>query len=236
VGVGTCIHPLYVSIEEDWVLTEGEENLRATVKAIKAEVKARASPGPNTVSNKHQPEAVDDFIRNFLFQRGMTKTLDCFQIEWTEMVQKGMVDAQRVGVVPSVYIENEPASPASETLVRVHKARDFHRLQHKRVVQEKTRLIEEMRKLKVQCNSYEPTVKWMNDKYQAVLRQTMLVALEREKVLGQVTCRSAQHNICGDAGEEAEQSVKGTTHQTRPPTSPGSQESDQGAAPGGLLE
>ncbi len=212
-----------VSLEDDRSLTEGEEDLEATVKAIqeRAEVSAAAAaPRPHAASTTHQPEAVDDFLRSFLLQMGMTETLDCFQTEWTEMVQRGLVGAEWVGVVPDVYIENRrldselrnaqregaeyrlAASAAAETLVRVQKARDFHRLQHKRVVQEKSRLIEEMRKLKVQCSSQEPAVKRMNEKYQAVLKQTMRVTSEGDKALGQC--------------------VKGTTHpeiRPRPPTS-----------------
>lgn len=188
-----------VSLDDDWSLTEGEEDLEATVKAIqdRAEVARAAAPRPGPVT--HQPVAVDDFLRSFLSQMDMTETLECFQTEWTEMAQKGLVDIERVGVVPDVYTENKrlenelknahrdrdeyrlAASAAGETLAKVQKARDFHRLQHKRVVQEKNRLIEEIRKLKVQCDNYEPAVKRMNEKYQAVLKQTMLVTLERDK-------------------------------------------------------
>lgn len=211
-----------VYLEDDWSLTEGEEDLEATVKAIQgraeANAAAAAAPRPNFSPVTHQPEAVDGFLRNFLFQMGMTETLDCFQTEWTEVVQKGLVDTKRVGTVPDVYTENQrlhrelknaqregeeyrrAASAAAETLVRAQKARDVQRLQHKRVVQEKNRLIEEMRRLKVQCDRYEPAVKRMNEKYQAVLKQTMLVTLERDKAVG--LAKSAQHNICGDAGEE----------------------------------
>ncbi|XP_050922549.1 sperm-associated antigen 16 protein [Lates calcarifer] len=233
-----------VSLEDDWSLTEGEEDLDATVKAIqnRAEANARAATSKRKT---HQPEAVDDFLRNFLFHAGMTETLDCFQTEWTEMMQKGLVDAERVGVVPDVYIDNLrldselknaqrereeyrlAASAAAETLVRVQKARDFHRLQHKRVVQEKNRLIEEIRRLKVQCNNYEPAIKRMNEKYHAVLKQTVLVTLERDKALGRVNRQSAQDNthFCGDAGEEeinkkGEASVKGTTRPVTQPKSP----------------
>lgn len=235
-----------VSLEDDRSLTEGEEDLEATVKAIQdraeASAAAAAAPRPNATSITHQPEeAVDDFLRSFLLQMGMTETLDCFQTEWTEMVQRGLVDTEWVGVVPDVYTENRrldselknaqregdeyrlAASAAAETLVRVQKARDFHRLQHKRVVQEKSRLIEEMRKLKVQCKSLEPAVKRMNEKYQAVLKQTTLVTLEGGKALGQ----AAQLNspFCGDEGavnRTGEPSVKRTTHpeiQPRPPAS-----------------
>ncbi|KAM9337216.1 sperm-associated antigen 16 protein-like [Symphorus nematophorus] len=233
-----------VSLEDDWSLTEGEEDLEATVKAIRHRAEATAAQRPNATSTTHRPEAeaVDDFLRNFLFQMGMTETLECFQTEWTEMAQKGLVNTDRAGVVPEVYTENKrldselknlqrereeyrhAASVAAETLGRVQRARDFHRLQHKRVVQEKNRLIEEMRKLKVQCSSYEPAVKRMNEKYQAVLKQIMLVTLERDRALGQATTQSAQHKapLCKDAGEERTADRR-TTHpviQPRPPTSP----------------
>ncbi|XP_042254531.1 sperm-associated antigen 16 protein-like [Thunnus maccoyii] len=196
-----------VSVEDDWSLTEGEEDLEATVKAIQTRAEASA------VSGTERPVAVDVFLRNFLFQMGMTETLDCFQTEWTEMAQKGQVDTERVGVVPDWYTQNQrldselrnaqreqeqyrlAASAAAGTLVRAQRARDFHRMQHKRVVQEKNRLIEQIKKLKVQCNSYEPAIKRMNEKHQAVLRQTMLVTLERDRVLGQVNGQVSQHSI-----------------------------------------
>ncbi|AWP08911.1 putative sperm-associated antigen 16 protein-like [Scophthalmus maximus] len=95
----------------------------------------------------------------------MTRTLDCFQTEWAEMVQGELVDAAEVGVVPDVYTDNQrldtelksaqreredyrlAASAAAPALVKVQRARDLHRLQHKRVVQERTRLTEEMGRL-----------------------------------------------------------------------------------------
>lgn len=228
-----------VSLEDDWSLTEGEEDLEATVKAIQDRAKATAAAAA-AHPTAHQPEAVDDFLRNFLFQMGMTETLDCFQTEWTELAQKGLLDTERVGVVPDVYTENKlleselrsaqregeeyklAAAGAAETLVRVQKARDFHRLQHRRVVQEKNRLIEEMRKLKVQCSSYEPAVKRMNEKYQSVLKQTMLLTLERDEAWG----HAGEEGAVSSTGED-----EGRTHpllQPRPPTTA----KPQGVRPG----
>lgn len=224
-----------VHLEEDeWSFTEEEEDLDATIKAIKqrAEASAQASLRSKSTAHHQPPEAVDDFLRNFLIHMDMRETLDCFQTEWAEMVQKGQVDAEKVGVVPDVYtdiqrLERElrnakrereeyirAVSAAEEILQRAQRARDFHRRQHKRVIQEKNRLIEELRKLKVQCDNYEPTVKRMNEKYQAVLKQTVLVTLEREKALQRrvVDHKSAQHiGICGDEGgqqETREESVR----------------------------
>ncbi|XP_047468063.1 sperm-associated antigen 16 protein [Mugil cephalus] len=225
-----------VSLEDEWSLTEGEEDLEATLKAIqnRTEANSRAVRRPNTAARTHHPPTVVDFVRNFLFQKGMTETLNCFQ---TEMLQNGLVDAERVELVPDVYTENRRleaelkharreneefrlgASAAAETLVRLQKARDLYRLQHKRIAQEKNRLIEEMRKLKVQCDSYEPAVKRMNEKHQAVLKQLMLVALERDKALRQLNFLSDQRDspLCrGEEGLVNGTSVKKTSR-PRPP-------------------
>lgn len=206
-----------VSLEDDCCLTEGEEDLEATVKAIQGRAEASGALRPNVSPITHHLEAVDEFLRNFLFQMDMTETLDCFQTEWSEVAQKGLVDTERVGVVPDVYTDNQrlhselknaqregeeyrrAASAAAETLARAQKARDFQRLQHKRVLQEKNRLIEEMKRLKAQCNSYEPAVKRMTEKYQAVLKQTMLVTVERDKA---ATASQPSTYFCGDEGEE----------------------------------
>lgn len=237
-----------VSLEDEWSLTEGEEDLEATVKAIQGREEttaAAAASRPNVSHITDQPEAADAFIRKFLYQMGMTETLDCFQTEWTEVVQKGLVDALRFFAVPQVYTDNRrlygelknaqqereeyrrAATAAAETLARAQKARDLQRLQHKRVVQEKNRLIEEMRRLKVQCDRQEPAVKRMNEKYQAVLRQTMQVTLDRDKAVGLARSAQQDFDFCGGTSEEGtanrteETSVNGTTHYVihpRPPT------------------
>uniref|UniRef100_A0A8D3B6V6 Sperm-associated antigen 16 protein n=1 Tax=Scophthalmus maximus TaxID=52904 RepID=A0A8D3B6V6_SCOMX len=144
-----------VSPEDDWSLTEGEGDLEATLRAL--QTRTEATSRPTATDGARRPEAVDDFLRNFLLQTGMTRTLDCFQTEWAEMVQGELVDAAEVGVVPDVYTDNQrldtelksaqreredyrlAASAAAPALVKVQRARDLHRLQHKRVVQERTR-------------------------------------------------------------------------------------------------
>lgn len=188
-----------VSVEDDWSVTEGEEDLEATVKAIQTRTEASAGCGTE------QPDPVDVFLRNFLSQMGMQETLERFQTEWTEMKQKGQLDTELVGVVPNCYIKNQrldselrnaqremeqyrlAASAAAETLVKAQRARDFHRMQHKRVVQEKNMLIEKIKKAKDLCSNYEPGIKRLNEKHQALLRQTMMVTLEKDKVLGQAS-------------------------------------------------
>ncbi|KAM6977642.1 sperm-associated antigen 16 protein [Aplochiton taeniatus] len=195
-----------VTFDDDWSLAEGEEDLDAAVRAVNERAvdtpAGPKQPAPPKSLVSRTPEAVDDFLRNFLLKMGMKNTLDCFQTEWSEMAYKGVLKSDQVGLVPEVYTQNQlldnelkntlrerdqykhTASAAGDTLAKLQKARDFHRLRHMRVVQEKNKVIEDIRKLKLQAGANEPILKQINDKYQAVLKQKMLVSLERDKVLG----------------------------------------------------
>lgn len=181
--------------EDDLSLTEGEEELELTFKNIHSQAEAGAAVSSVT----HPPEPLDAFLRNFLHQMEMTQTLECFQTEWAELELKSLVDAQQVGVVPEVYSENQrlhaeletiqregeeyrrAASAAAVLLDKAQNARDVQKLHHQRVVGEKNKVIKEMSRLKARCNSYEPELKRLNEKYQAALKQTMQLALETDK-------------------------------------------------------
>ncbi|MBN3324958.1 SPG16 protein, partial [Atractosteus spatula] len=193
-----------VAADDEWSLTEGEEDLEAAVKALREQTEGTQTV-PKTPSAlqslSRKPEVVDDFLRNFLIKMGMRKTLDCFQTEWYEMEQRGL---QQVGFVPDAYTHNQllgnrikslekeresyrqAAFKAGEALVKLQKERDFHRMQHKRVVQEKNRLTEDLRRLKKHYASYEPALRQLKDKYQAALKQKMLIGLERDRAVGQI--------------------------------------------------
>lgn len=150
------------------------------------------------------PEVVDDFLRNFLMKMGMNRTLDCFQTEWFEMLQKGTLKTEHVGFMPDIYMQNQllekdlknvqrerdsykqAAFQAGEITVKLQKERDFHRLQHKRVIHEKNKLIEDIQRLKKHYESYGPALKQLNEKYQTALRQKMLVSIDRNRVSSQV--------------------------------------------------
>ncbi|XP_067108250.1 sperm-associated antigen 16 protein-like [Osmerus mordax] len=206
-----------VTFEEHCSLTEGEEDLEATVRAIQERSDDTTSVALNLDASQprvsHVPEVLDDFLRNFLVKMGMKKTLDCFQTEWTELAHKGLWNTNQIELVPEVYTQNQlldsqlknaqrerdeykhAALAAADTLVKLQKARDFHRLQHKRVMQEKTRLIEDIRKLKTHCSSYEPVLRQMNEKYQVALKEKMLASLERDRALGQAhSLEASLHN------------------------------------------
>ncbi|XP_075463342.1 sperm-associated antigen 16 protein isoform X3 [Ascaphus truei] len=135
----------------------------------------------------------------------MMKTFECFQTEWYEMIQKGLLQPEAVEFVPDVYTHiqmleaeiqsvkkevgtyKEATSKAKESMVKLQKARDFHRMHHKRVLQEKNRLINDIKMLKAHYESFEPLLRQLREKYQTVLRQKMLTSLERDRAVGEVT-------------------------------------------------
>ncbi|KAA6428261.1 MAG: sperm-associated antigen 16 -like [Trebouxia sp. A1-2] len=113
-----------------------------------------------------RPEVVDDFIRNFLVKMGLSKTLEMFETEWYEMKATGRSDLASNEKVLDLYTSNlqledqlhgvrkevedarSLAEKASATWDKFRKERDFHRMHHKRVAQEKNKLILDMQILK----------------------------------------------------------------------------------------
>uniref|UniRef100_A0A671K5M7 Uncharacterized protein n=1 Tax=Sinocyclocheilus anshuiensis TaxID=1608454 RepID=A0A671K5M7_9TELE len=203
----------FLTVDDELSIPEGEEDLETAVKAVRDQTDATecTTQTQRVRSAKHPvlkiPEVVDDFLRNYLVKMGMKRTLDCFQIEWFEMGHKGLMKTDVMKLVPDVYTHNQlldnelknvqrerdsykqAAFEAGETIVKLQRERDFHRMQHKRVVQEKNRLIEDIKKLKKHYASYDPALRQLNEKYRTAVRQKMLVTLkspntphQREKI------------------------------------------------------
>ncbi|KAH0621707.1 hypothetical protein JD844_023295 [Phrynosoma platyrhinos] len=81
-----------------------------------------------------------------------------------ELMQRGMLEPKDIGFVPDAYTCNQQlerenkylrkemesykfaANKAKEALLKLQKERDFHRMHHKRVVQEKNRLINDIKR------------------------------------------------------------------------------------------
>uniref|UniRef100_A0A672RTS4 Uncharacterized protein n=1 Tax=Sinocyclocheilus grahami TaxID=75366 RepID=A0A672RTS4_SINGR len=232
-----------LTVDDELSIPEGEEDLETAVKAVRDQTDAteRTTQTQRVSSAKHPvlkiPEVVDDFLRNYLVKMGMKRTLGCFQIEWFEMGHKGLMKTDVMQLVPDVYTHNQlldnelknvqrerdsykqAAFEAGETIVKLQRERDFHRMQHKRVVQEKNRLIEDIKKLKKHYASYDPALRQLNEKYQTVVRQKMLVSLERDRAVSQV------QNI--DSSLRTAHSFPGTRTALKSPNTPHQREKIQ---------
>ncbi|XP_074547127.1 sperm-associated antigen 16 protein isoform X2 [Halichoeres trimaculatus] len=151
------------------------------------------------------PEAVDDFLRNFLQRLGMSRTLNSFEVEWYGSAQKLQTESLRMTSAGICFIPDalthqqllhselkevhreidllrEGVLKAGESLVRMQTERDFHRIQYRRLLEEKNRLIEDHKKLRKHLQSFEPALKQLDDKYQAALSQKMLITLEKDRL------------------------------------------------------
>ncbi|KAJ3284248.1 Sperm-associated antigen 16 protein [Borealophlyctis nickersoniae] len=202
--------------------TEGEETLEKAVRSINEksffgvsfEPPKSDEPVPKLT---RRPEVIDDYIRNYLSSKGLLKSLDAFQNEWYECQQKGKLSPEDTTIVPDVYQRNQDladalqklrvdvenykdiASKARSTYDKLRKERDFHRMHHKRVVQEKNKLIADIKRLKKHYEGYEPTLKQLQHKYEVAMKEKMLTKLERDRLAAKVvglenTLRSLEKN------------------------------------------
>uniref|UniRef100_A0A8C3JHN0 Sperm-associated antigen 16 protein n=1 Tax=Calidris pygmaea TaxID=425635 RepID=A0A8C3JHN0_9CHAR len=196
--------------DDEFSLQEDDEDLTKALQTIQeqaedAQILALQSVLTSEKSVSEIPETMDDFFCNFLVRLGMSRTLDCFQNEWYEFIERGVFTPKDAGLVPTAYTCNQQleaenmrlkkdlenyklaANKAKEAFLKMQKERDFHRMHHKRVIQEKNRLICDIKRLKAHYASYEPVLKQLTEKYQTTLRQKMLTSLERDRAVGQVT-------------------------------------------------
>uniref|UniRef100_A0A3B4AFU7 Uncharacterized protein n=1 Tax=Periophthalmus magnuspinnatus TaxID=409849 RepID=A0A3B4AFU7_9GOBI len=97
-----------IQAEDELRTKEKTPTLSAQTPALSAHTPALSAhtasvKGGSAASN---PETVVNFLRSFLCQMEMIDTLDCFEAEWYDMVKNGQIDANRVDMMPNVYIQN----------------------------------------------------------------------------------------------------------------------------------
>eukprot|EP00800_Vazella_pourtalesii_P015936 TRINITY_DN4435_c0_g1_i1.p1 TRINITY_DN4435_c0_g1~~TRINITY_DN4435_c0_g1_i1.p1 ORF type:complete len:215 (+),score=37.22 TRINITY_DN4435_c0_g1_i1:46-690(+) len=166
---------------EDYTTSDEEEDFNRANKAI-LESKMHSKIGgftqdKLTITLSRRPEVVEDFVKNFLVEEGMLNTLGTFQTEWYQLKQINEIDP-----LPDCYTHNrilgrrieeqlqeldrlrEVGVRAGEALVRLRKERDFHRMHHNRLVQEKRRLLYDLNKVKQHYSSFPATLSNLKDR------------------------------------------------------------------------
>jgi len=112
----------------------------------------------------------------------------------------GKLSPDLATAVPDIYMRNEDldqqakalrdqvdkmrevATKAQSTWDQFRKERDFHRMHHKRVVQEKNKLITDLRRLRNHLRAYEPTIDELKRKHDASMKDKTLIRLERDRL------------------------------------------------------
>eukprot|EP01038_Epipyxis_sp_PR26KG_P004382 gene4382-6197_t len=151
-----------------------------------------------------RPSVVDDFIRNFFIKAGLKKSLEIFNTEWYELSSKGKLPSELSAPVPDIYLRNEDllqttrvlreevekmkeiSSRAQATWDKFRKERDFHRMHHKRVVIEKNKLIDDIKRMRNHMRSYEPAIEELKRRHEVLIKDRMLVRLERDRLKARV--------------------------------------------------
>ena len=184
----------YAEVEVDEEEEEGEddEDLEKVMATIQSKAdgaspaRTRVEPARGEVTRR--PEVLDDFIRNVLLKMQMGETLDMFQREWHRMQAEGKLSSGDMGTVPDIYLRNQQlddqlkdmgaeiekmkqiSAAAKGTWDKFRKERDFHKMHHKRVVQEKNKLVVDLKRLKNHYANYEPMLKMMRGKYETAMK------------------------------------------------------------------
>ena len=115
------------------------------------------------------------------------------------MMAKGKLAKEDVSIVPDLYVRNqefgeelkmpcsrvtkmeEITAKAKGTWDTFRKERDFNRMHHKRVVQEKNKLVVDIKRLKKFYAAYEPSKVEMRSKYEVAMKEKMMMRLERDR-------------------------------------------------------
>lgn len=204
--------------DSDGVLNDGGRRHSQQQSSLSS---SSSSPNQNVPHTQVRPAVVDDFVRNFLIKVGMARTLDAFNHEWYELVAKGKLQEEDVGVVPDIYARNEAldaqvkelrrtldetqrvTEKAKGTWDKFRQQRDVHKMHHQRVLQEKDALAGKIRKLEKHVAAYEPLLQELRAKYENSMKEKMLMRLERDRQAAKAEALEAQLKALASASTSA---------------------------------
>ncbi|XP_024516566.1 flagellar WD repeat-containing protein Pf20 isoform X1 [Selaginella moellendorffii] len=177
------------------------EDLDATLRSLEklSYMLGKGKQGTDAAVTR-KPEVADDFVRNFLIRMGMTKTVATFETEWYQIREKKRILDSQIGLVPDEYVRsmkqdeivtslqhqlkqaNLLAQYRHEMLEKLRRERNVHRMHHRRIAQEKNRLIVDVKRLRKHYAQYEPIIRELKKKYDTLMRTKSMIALERDRL------------------------------------------------------
>ena len=147
----------------------------------------------------------------------MFRTLESFQSEWFEKkLTTSSLESSPGTLVPDVYAKNEHLNDRVVNLVkeceklkesnrklqedysRLSKERDFHRMHHRRITQEKDKLLNDIKRQAQHYKNYEPTLKELRRKYETAMKEKMLSLLERDRANAHLNAALENMNVEND--------------------------------------
>lgn len=145
-------------------------------------------------------ERVDVFIKNYMSKFDMKKSLKIFEQEFFEYLSKGLININDLQKVPYVYIESERiqeelgtiqkelddakiyAEKAKSLFLRLHRAKENEKIKHRRVQQEKQKLMKDIDKKKRLYETDNKLYKELKKKYWEVTNNSLLLENDQTKL------------------------------------------------------
>lgn len=155
----------------------------------------------------NREEVVDDFIRNFFTKYILNKTLEEFNVfiyiyqkEYNELAKKGKFNDNYLGPITDAHIKNakleekhlkmkkelekakKNADEAKSQWESLRKERDFHKDNHKKTVEEKEKISQDIKQLKKLHEDFSLKIIDLKQKYENLCKNKALMRLEKEKL------------------------------------------------------
>ena len=134
----------------------------------------------------------------------MRKTLESFQQEWCELQANGQLDKNNLPDIPEIYRKNAElsdelqvlqqeldeariiAEKARSTYDKLRKQRDFQKINHRRVQQEKQKLAQDALKQKKMFDELQAECDTHTNKQKVANKEKMLMRLEKDRLIAKV--------------------------------------------------
>jgi hypothetical protein len=138
-------------------------------------------------------ERADVYIKNYLMKFNMHKSLKILEQEFFELLSKGEIEIDSIPNVPEVYIKSETlqeqigsiqkelddakiyAEKAKSLYQKLFQAKENEKIKHRRVQQEKQKLIKDIDKMKKIYEDDNKTYKELKRKYWDVTNKSLII-------------------------------------------------------------
>eukprot|EP00039_Didymoeca_costata_P031356 m.34338 g.34338 ORF g.34338 m.34338 type:complete len:581 (+) comp8709_c0_seq1:112-1854(+) len=209
----------YREVDAPSVIPEGDnEPLEKTLNSVQEAHQLKPKKNVDSVELKHRPETVEDYLRNFLFRKKMSKTLACFQAEWYGMVRNGLVDEANLEV-PDCYVQNsqlldkverlekrnnlleDALSGANKNILQLKKERDFHKLAHRGIKTENSELMSTIDRIQDQHDDIIKENKTLRKRYEVTKRKSTVADIKLEKTQQELLKVTMRQTSISDDGE-----------------------------------
>jgi len=147
----------------------------------------------NPYTFQRNTERADVYIKNYLMKFNMHKSLKILEQEFFELLSKGEIEIDSIPNVPEVYIKSETlqeqigsiqkelddakiyAEKAKSLYQKLFQAKENEKIKHRRVQQEKQKLIKDIDKMKKIYEDDNKIYKELKRKYWDVTNKSLII-------------------------------------------------------------